>query len=166
MKPTKSDKPTDTQPSPSTVDDALSNLAAITEEERALSERKEAARRAVFDKITADGKTLISTLTAAGFALPVIAKAWGFAPIKTSPPSSPTPKPSGPTSHQGWFNLFRSRAIQDYLRAHPTLAARLKAESIKSVDYPHHIPPPDLESIDAQAHLSAAQRCPSTPSVS
>lgn len=164
MKSPKSDTPLSTQRSPATGDDALSSLAAIAQEERAFAEHKEAVRRAAFEKLTGDAKAIVLQLTTAGFDITAIGKALGFSPTKSSP--STTTKHSGPTTPTAWFNLFRSRAIQTYLTTHPDLAARLKTDSIKSVDYPLHIPQADLESIDSQARSSADQRCPSTPSAS
>lgn len=165
MKPTKSDKPLDAQQSPNTSDEVRSNLAAMAREERAFAERKESIRRAFYDKLTSDIKALALELTSAGFEMSAIGKTTGIWPARSTA-TAPANKPSGPTTHTGWFNLFRSRGIQTYLRTHPDLAARLKTESIKSTDYPNHIPPTDLESIDSEARTSAQQRCPSIPSAS
>ena len=172
MKTTKPDKPLPTAPSPSSNDDIRSTLATIAleeqdfarrkvEEERALTQRNAAIRTNAFDALMTQLRTQIRDIVALGFDFTAIGKAQGFIP-----PKSPSNTPTGPPSSAGWFNLFRSRAIQAYLRAHPDLAARLKADSIKSVDYPTHIPPSDLESIDSQARASAEQRYPSTPSAS
>jgi hypothetical protein len=178
MKTNKPDKPTPATQSPSSSDDILTNLAALAQEEKDRDERKAqeerefAQRRAAiradaFDNLMADLRTRIQRIVALGFDFAAIGKAQGFLTGKSTPKTAaPSKSSSGPTSHTGWFNLFRSRSIQAYLRAHPDLAARLKADSIHSVDYPKHIPPPDLESIDSQARASAEQRCPSTPAAS
>ena len=166
MKPPKSEKIPEPTAQVSSNDDILNTLAALEEEERAAVQRAAARRAAAFADLIADLNTRAAKMTSAGFEFAAIGKAMGFLPAKGGTATPPTNKPSGPTTHIGWFNLFRSRSIQTYLRTHSDLAARFKADSIKSSDYPNHIPPTDLEAIDLEARASAEQRCPSIPSAS
>ena len=64
------------------------------------------------------------------------------------------------TTNQGWFQLFRSRALQTYLKAHPDLVTSLKASSVPPAEYSSHIPPSDLRAIDNGAQSKADTRCP------
>ncbi len=185
MKTPKSEKPSPTLPPESNSEDIRSQLAALDAEENALTQRtieeerafnqrkaeqtrefaqrKAAQRAAAFDKLMADLRTQIRGIVAMGFELAAIGKAQGFTVAKSRPTLTSPNKPSGPTTHTGWFNLFRSRAIQAYLRSHPDLAAQLKADAVQSVDYATHIPDSDLAAIDSAARASAEQRCPSIP---
>ena len=166
MKINKSDNRSEPRLSPPSDGDVLTNLAALAEEERAFAKRKAAVRAAAYDDLIADLKARVLKMTDAGFNFASIGKSVGFSAAKSGTTTTPISKPSGPTTHTGWFNLFRSRSIQTYLRTHPELATRFKTDSVKSVDYPNHIPPTDLESIDSEARASAEQRCPSIPSAS
>jgi len=170
MKPAKQQS-TDTRPAPdravsqSSSDDLAALLASIAEQERAIAQRRADAEKAFYNDAISRARVLISSLAARGHQLSQIAKALGLH-SKPPSPSDPSRKGSGPNTNQGWFQLFRSRGIQAYVKAHPGLAASLKQNAIPSADYSSHIPTEDLKNIDTEAQSKADIRCPSASVVS
>jgi hypothetical protein len=147
--------------SPPSADNLSALLAALDEEARGISERRARIEKAFFDERITAAKTILAILVARGHELSHIAKALGFQSKRASISSS---KPSGPTNNHGWFQLFRSRAVQTWLKAHPELLASLKTRSVPLSEYSSHIPTDDLKTITMEAQSKADTRCPSAPS--
>lgn len=140
--------------------DDLSNLlASIEAEEQALALRKAKAESALWDDVIAKVKPLVQVLTARGYDAPKIAKAVGLQ-SRLVPASDGARKGTGPTSNAGWFQLFRSRAIQVYVKTHPELAASLKAQKIRPSQQAAHIPAEDLKRIEFASQSKADAKCP------
>ena len=149
----------------SSSDDLTALLASLEEQERATAQRRAEAEKALYDDGIARAKVIIASLAARGHQLSQIAKALGLA-TKPSSTSGSSCKASGPNTNQGWFQLFRSRGLQVYLRAHPDLATSLKENAFPSAEYASHIPAEDLKHIDAEAHSKADRRCPAASAAS
>ncbi len=128
------------------------------ERKRTLDLQRQQLRKTCFDATIATIKSHVAQLTAIGYDLSQIAKAVGV--------SSGTRKPkqgTGPQTHDGWFRLYRTRAVQTYLKAHPDLTASLEAQHIPPADYGQHIPAADLAAIDADATAKATAKCAPSP---
>lgn len=145
--------PPTTPPTPS---DLSAMLAAIQEQEAALAAQKARLRKAIWDDSITKLRGLVQVLSAQGYDLPQIGKALGLTP-RPSPSSS---KAKGPSTNAGWFQLFRSSAIQHYLKSHPELAQSLKASKVPLSESASHLPPADLAVIDAACQSKADGKCP------
>jgi hypothetical protein len=161
--------PTTTAPEEPVSNDIAVQLQALAEQEReadriaaerkrALDLQRQQLRKGCFDQTVGVIKTHVAQLTSIGFDLAQIAKAVGFSAVTRKPKQG-----TGPTTHEGWFRLFRTRAIQTYVKSHPDLAASLEEQHVAPADFPQHIPAADLEAIDAAAHAKATAKCPPTP---
>jgi hypothetical protein len=144
------------------ADNLSALLAALDEEARGISERRARIEKAFFDERITAAKTIVAILVARGHELSHITKALGFQ-SKLACASISSSKPSGPTTNHGWFQLFRSRAVQTWLKAHPELLASLKTRSVPPSEYSSHIPADDLKTITMEAQSKADTRCPSVP---
>lgn len=166
MKPDrKSSEPRPATPDPaaaSAASDLPALLASLEAEEKALANRKAQLEAAFLDDSLGKMKALLQSLAARGHDLSRIAKSLGLH-VRPATSSDSARKGTGPSSNSGWFQVFRSRAIQVYLRRNPEVLASLKSQQITSSDYPAHLPAAALKAIDAEAQAKADAKCPKVP---
>ena len=144
------------------LSDLSAMLAAIQEQEAALAAQKAQLRKAIWEDSITKLHGLVQTLSAHGYDLPQIGKALGFTP-RPSRPLASSSAVKGPSTNAGWFQLFRSRSIQQYLKSHPELAHRLKASQVPFSACAAHLPVADLAAIDAACQSKADAKCPPVP---
>ena len=164
MKPDrKSSEPRPATPDPAAVSSPASDLpallASLEAEEKALANRKAQLEAAFLDDSLGKMKALLQSLAARGHDLSKIAKSLGLH-ARPAASSDPTRKGTGPSSNSGWFQVFRSRAIQVYLKHHPDVLASLQSQNIPSSEYADHLPVDDLKAIDLEAQSKADAKCP------
>jgi hypothetical protein len=153
-----------TSSEPGAAPDLAQQLKDIEDQERAIAERKADLRKALWEGQVASIKVIIQNLVTSGFDSAQLAKALGFQvrttahTITSKTSSSSTVK--GPSSNDGWFNVFRGRAVSVYLKQHPDLIASLTAEHVSPSDYASHIPADDLSHIEIAARAKADAKCP------
>ena len=137
--------------------DLATQLAAIEAQKRALEAQEAHVRKAMWDDGIGRIRAAVQQLVVGGHELPQIAKALGF---HLRPAAATEAKSKGPTTNAGWFQTFRTRAIQLYVKQHPELAASLKSQGVDRASYATHLPAADRSAIDTQAHAKADAKCP------
>jgi len=158
----KPDSRKSTEVSSGATTDLAAQYAALKQQEFALAEQKAQVRKAIWDDSVTKLRSIVQNLTADGYDPAQIGKALGFH-ARSAPAGESSRKGTGPSTNAGWFQIFRSRALQVYLKSHPDLAQSLKDRHIRSSEYSAHVPPEDLQKIDAAAQSKANAKCPVAP---